>query len=1604
MADNIPLSFLVGLNIDDLKAKADEGKKKFEELGRHAEKEGAYIDALFQHLGKGFDVSTVEGKMNALRSAISDNTLTLKQWGENVDLWSKQANQAFAKGDFPLFDVINKDIVQTKGDMKDLEAETAYLIKVLQQMEESVGNISQSGSNAPRLFTTEEDYQHVKELEEEIDNLTSKLAQAGTDTEFTQINGQIIELQQELDGCNAKATEAAAALGDHLGGKAAESSTRLYELNATLAAQQKTYDDLVQKLEDVAQKMEAASAAGDVSQLKDLQLEYQHLAEQVENANNALQETKGEQKDAAAGWEDMLGTIASLGQEVETSTRPVGQAITSFSQLSRAFSTAKNPATVFRAALSALRGGLSLTQVSFKGVIGAIKALGKAMLSNPFTAILLAITAVVAGIVALVKSIETQAEKQKRLNEQQANYLELLQQTEQYHNNKIDDAIKAKERELEVAKSANKSLREQYQIEDELNQLKRHRAIRDAAYYAEEIENIDKNRDALLQLQQELSRANDAKAMGDKKVTITIDGKTSKQKVDEAIENLQGAIKNRELLIKLGVDARDALEQQRANEEKTANERREKAKQIAATERSTLRETQKLRISLEQDTYKREIAQAKANAENKIKDLRLRLSQESNLSKAARKAINDQILLQQQKLNNDLEKLEREHQSKLLAIRRQVEDTMVDSGAKTAEEQRTALMQEYMRLKEDVDARIMNPETSDDEVKELMKLREAYNKRYLAEKQILELQLQQQAIETEKETINLRLSAVREGTLEELNLRLQLIEAERRAELQANKLKPEDQRQDEEDINAKYRRQREDEEKAFYASVIGAYADYQQEMLDMTTAFESRRAQLEQQISQERDPKKKQALQKSLAELEKTYKASLKSLQQEFIKNNIGDVFNEQTVENIKEAKRALDEMEAMSLEDFNLAYQAHLSADEFEKLKEQIRKVRNELRDMSKGYSLKDAFSDAFTGKTKEEVQRGVDYIVNGFNKVSNVASGIASAMREFAEATNNAKLEKMADTFDSIADTISTAGGYAAAGAQIGGGWGAVIGAVLGIGQGVFTSIFKSKAQEEAENKARIDESISYMTDILAGINSISDSVKSMAGTISGLDYKNYAAAILEFINTANENKFDADRSAHSWRDAMNQNGFGANSTSGVWASLYYFNPDGTPNAAFNQLLASAEAYTQMYERYMQQADYYAQRAEEYRQRGDTYWANYYDEQAEHYRQLAQHYTNHNYSNITESLQNNYGDAAWWLRDLMYQRAGGSGDPFAGGLEHISDEVFNQIYEGALRILAERGPEGNNHNNAYSIGNGVAWSIAQYVQEQYDALEKLKEAFEDAYWDNSYDSTGLFNLSNQSLQINKNIYEAEYLASLLAGDEEKAAEYLRKIREIEFQMSESLRTMFESLAGSDLQSIVNKWLDIFKEFGNNFEAAIDKINESINDMIRNMIVQTVFVQPLMQRLNRYIQDYAATHNLEQDEDGNYIWTNEAFRGMAEGLKTQVEGAKELYQQLLGELNAAGLGWGDAANDRSASARGIATASQDSVDELNGRATTIQGHTFNISENSNIIRDNTTAILGSVRQIEMNTQHLIRIDNDIHTLQITISDLSSQGVRLRNN
>ncbi len=1568
--ENNTLSFLVNLNIDDLKAKADEGKRRFEELGKRAEQEGHKIDDIFKSLGAGKDF---EDRLSALRNEMETCEDKIVTSLKNIKKWEEDAKRAFAAGDFGAWNDSNKDIVDAQKNVAELSARLEYLRTLYDTLRKSAGEAFAEPAKANRLFVSEDEYNQVKQMEEELENLKQKRAELADDDDLAgdertkqlvAINAQIIELQQQLSAANQKATEAASALGDNLGTKAADSSARLYELNATLKEQQETYDDLVAKLEDVAQEMDAATAAGDTAQLKDLQLEYQHLAEQVENAKNALSETKGQQQDASESWSEMLDTIASLGKGVEQSTRPVGQAITSFTQLSAAFKNSKNPVQMFRATLQALRGGMNLTQISVKGVISGLKALWKALLSNPITAILVAITALVAAFVSIANSIKSVAEKQAQLNAAEKVHLDLLKQITENSDRGYDQAIQAKERELKILKAGNSSLSAQYKLEDEILRLKKEKAEKAKELWKEETANIDQTTKALERQQKALAalelRSSDGGDLTWKQVNrrmaeqgmnveyrrsgflgwgrkeLYVDGvRVSKGATEDMIKDVQGQLDNSKAKVEMGVKVEADVEDAQAAIEEAARQRAEKYKQIAKTETDAIRAATGANNALISDAYQREIAVARTASSNKIADLKRRLSEEADLTARARLAINQQILAEEKSLQQKLQTLEMAHQAKLLAIRRQVEDVGVDSGAKTADEQRSALLQKYSRLYEDtitkIDTGRTNGTLSEDEITELYNLAMAYRKRYSAEAAILNLQIQQQDIETAKEGINLRLAAVKEGTMEELQLRLQLLEQERRAEIQANKLLPDDQRQSEDEINAKYRKQREDEEKAFYASVIGDYADYQQEMLNMTTAFETRRAELEQQIAQERDPKKKQALQKSLADLERTYRAGLKSLQQEFIKNNIGDVFNEQTVENIKEAKRALDEMEGMSVDDFNLAYQAHLSADEFESLKQRIREVRNELRDMGKGYSLKDAFSDAFTGKTKDEVQRGVDYIVSGFSKVASVASGIASAMREFAEATGNAKLEKMADTFQGIADTISTAGGYAAAGAQIGGGWGAIIGAVVGIGQGVITAIFKSEAQKEEAERVRTEEAHDYLQEVISGIGSLIGSVNNLGDTIAGLDYSNYRKSLLDAINSIRKD--------------------GVFDSSGNWNSL---RSGADSSSAFGQLDARhlAALFDQM---------------------GGT---------------------------VQSHVQ--WG-SAWTGEGADYERWARAMELYANALSDngLSDEELEEF----KRIILSM--------SGYGGGHTSNWIKREWADQEnhkdYELDERRKRLMEELnrlYKEGSLNSTEYFNLLMQADKLSLDMLQQkkrELLGQGFALDSDEVIEIQNQIDELEYNMGERVRKMFEGLAGIDMQGLANKWLDIFKEFGDNLTTVFKKIDESIDDMIKNIIYQTVFVQPLMQRLNQVIVNYqkqlAQQQGIDTSVEGwqaNVDWSSANFTQIAEDMRTVGHGIADLWEQVRQQFT----GWGDSANDRSAQARGIATASQESVDELNGRMTAVQGHTFIISENSNIIRDNTNAILGSVQRIEYNTEELHSLRRDLHGLKDTIE---IQGVRLRS-
>ena len=84
---------------------------------------------------------------------------------------------------------------------------------------------------------------------------------------------------------------------------------------------------------------------------------------------------------------------------------------------------------------------------------------------------------------------------------------------------------------------------------------------------------------------------------------------------------------------------------------------------------------------------------------------------------------------------------------------------------------------------------------------------------------------------------------------------------------------------------------------------------------------------------------------------------------------------------------------------------------------------------------------------------------------------------------------------------------------------------------------------------------------------------------------------------------------------------------------------------------------------------------------------------------------------------------------------------------------------------------------------------------------------------------------------------------------------------------------------------------------------------------------------------------------------------------------------------------------------------KGIAAASQDSVDELNGRMTAVQGHTFSIAENSRSLVANTSRMLEHLAGIEDNTGELARLENIetcLSDMRRTVNAFKSQGIRVR--
>ena len=321
----------------------------------------------------------------------------------------------------------------------------------------------------------------------------------------------------------------------------------------------------------------------------------------------------------------------------------------------------------------------------------------------------------------------------------------------------------------------------------------------------------------------------------------------------------------------------------------------------------------------------------------------------------------------------------------------------------------------------------------------------------------------------------------------------------------------------------------------------------------------------------------------------------------------------------------------------------------------------------------------------------------------------------------------------------------------------------------------------------------------------------------------------------------------------------------------------------------------------------------------------------------------------------------------------------------------------------------------NKLAVGDVAgAWRLLfTNVSSNSEVLEKTAEKLAKAYANIEYTADKalggekyasakeqLENIAQQQILIQEQI-EAEQ--SKKKSDGGQIEEWQRQIEELGQEALQIINDMVEDIIGGSSSEIASELGDAFFEAfqaGEDYaEAWGDKVNEIVADVMKRMLVSKFLEEPLGEIFDKYKKKWFP--------DGQFAGLDAVISSLG-GFASDLNDVGDDFATIWENLPDSVKSMFDVTEEatREASEKGIATASQESVDELNGRATAIQGHTYSISENTKIILSVVNMILQSVLNIETHTEHISGLVEDVESsvkeMKDTVNDIALKGVKLK--
>lgn len=335
--------------------------------------------------------------------------------------------------------------------------------------------------------------------------------------------------------------------------------------------------------------------------------------------------------------------------------------------------------------------------------------------------------------------------------------------------------------------------------------------------------------------------------------------------------------------------------------------------------------------------------------------------------------------------------------------------------------------------------------------------------------------------------------------------------------------------------------------------------------------------------------------------------------------------------------------------------------------------------------------------------------------------------------------------------------------------------------------------------------------------------------------------------------------------------------------------------------------------------------------------------------------------------------------LRKSIDKNYGGKSiEAYNEAVKKLNAQIANQ-----REILYEQNREwGSGHHS-----NEHEWNIPQ---SGVDAINRMLgtrlESTTFAPW---------MNLSPEQMNRIRTERPDIWTYMLTSGPNDKSS-YWNAFADLAGKKEELKEQLYANLTGVTFEGLRDSFIDTLMDMSKSAEDFSDNFSE----MLQRALLQGMISDKFDDQIKKFYLDLnkdliGSDNKFNTLSDWQINRYRERWDAMVKDMMTE--------RDLLAEIT----GYDDTQSNREASKRGIATASQDSVDELNGRATAIQGHTYSIAENTKLMLETTQGILASVMHIESETdgmsERLEGIERGVDNMADVLELITTKGIRLKN-